>query len=411
MLVSGEGAYLLDSNGRKLLDLCGGIWNVPFGYRNAYMNQKIQKQMEELPFCNLITHVAEVQYRYAERLTTLLHMPSVLLTCSGSEAVEAAIKACRQYQELRGSGKREIAAFNLAYHGTSYGAMSVSGIDREVTGVFGPLLREITWVETPHAIYEKEAWKKAVEELFASRGSRLAGFIVEPIIASGGVIPIPPEILSYIERRCREEGVLLILDEVSTGFGRTGVPFVYQALGLRPDLLCLSKGITNGYMPLGVLAFSEEVAGLFAKQHASFEHFSSQSGNLGAIAAADAVLDLMEDYPSYEVGKKGQIFREILREGLSETAGIDVRGRGLMAAVSFDVRIGGASLEKLLEGLKRRGILSYYFYNRGYNMGLSFFPPFLVTEEELVRAAGIILGQIRRQAELIYGGKSDTGGR
>ena len=403
MLVSGEGGYLLDSNGKRLLDLCGGIWNIPFGYKNSYINQKIIRQMEELPFCNLISNVAEVQYRYAERLTGLLHMPAVLFTCSGSEAVEAAVKACRQYQALKGSAKKEIAAFNLSYHGTSYGAMSVSGIDREVTGVFGPLLEEISWVETPHSIYDTERWHRAVEELFERRADRLAGFIVEPVIASGGVIEIPPEILHYIERLCRENDVLLIMDEVSTGFGRTGVPFVFREQELSPDLVCLSKGITNGYMPLGVLAFSGRVAGQYAETGAVFEHFSSQSGNLAAIAAADAVLDLMEHYEDYEVEKKGQVFRKTLRSELQDFQGIDIRGRGLMSGISFHEKTGGGTLGKLLGQLRRRGVLPYYFYNPGYNIGLSFFPPFILTEKELTKAARIIAAQIRKHPDIMRG--------
>ncbi|HIV17397.1 MAG TPA: aspartate aminotransferase family protein [Candidatus Alectryocaccobium stercorigallinarum] len=400
LIAGGDGEYLFDSNGRKYLDLCGGIWNTPFGYGNKYIIEKIKKQAEILPFCNLITSAADIQVSYAERLTRYLGMEKLLFTCSGSEAVEAAIKAARQYQSIKNSGKRAVAAFNLSYHGTSYGAMSVSGIDLSITAPFGPLLDGIEWIQTPQDIYDAVKWNREIERLFSEKAENLAGIIIEPVIASGGVIEVPDETLRYIERLCLENDVMLIYDEVSTGFGRTGVPFVFKDRGIKPDLVCLSKGMTNGYMPLGALAFSKRIAGTFIQAHETFEHFSSQSGNLISTAAADAVLDIMEDYDSYGVERKGECFRKVLAEELKDT-GADVRGRGLMTGISLDQRLSDAAFKSIIDGIERQGILVYYFNNPGYNRGLSFFPPFTIEEETLIRAAHAVAKKIKREPEIM----------
>ena len=400
IISGGDGEYLFDSNGRKYLDLCGGIWNTPFGYGNKYIIEKIKKQAEILPFCNLITSAADIQISYAGRLTRYLGMEKVLFTCSGSEAVEAAIKAARQYQDIKKSGKKAVAAFNLSYHGTSYGAMSVSGIDLSITAPFGPLLDGIEWIQTPQDIYDTEKWNREIERLFSEKAKDLAGIIIEPVIASGGVIEVPDETLRYIERLCRENDAILIYDEVSTGFGRTGTPFVFKDKQIKPDLVCLSKGITNGYMPFGALAFSKHIAEAFIQAHETFEHFSSQSGNLISAAAADAVLDIMEDYDSFCVEKKGECFRRALEEGLKDT-GADVRGRGLITGISLDLRLSDAAFKSILDGIERQGILVYYFNNPGYNKGLSFFPPFTIKEEMLIRAARTIAGRIKREPEIM----------
>lgn len=399
-IVRGEGAYLYDNNGRKYLDLCGGIWNIPFGYGNSYITDKIKKQLDILPFCNLITNETQEQSAYAKRLAAILEMENILFTCSGSEAVEASVKAARQYQRIRGNERSGIAAFNLSYHGTSYGAMSVSGIDKDITKVFGPLLSEISWIETPHEIYDTKKWNNAIKRVFDEKAHMLAAVIIEPIIASGGVVSIPDETLYLIEKLCRQNDILMIYDEVTTGFGRTGAPFMYLKKNIKPDLVCLSKGITNGYMPFGTVAFSKKVAETFGKSGSAFEHFSSQSGNLLSVAAGNAVLDLMEDYDSFEVAKKGELFRNALSEGLPEIKGTDVRGSGLIVGISFNKELSDRTLESVISGLERQGILTYYFNNPGYNKGLSFFPPFTIDEETLLKAAGIICKRIKREPEI-----------
>lgn len=400
LMVSAEDCCIKDSNGKEYIDLCGGIWNTPFGYSNGLIKRSIIEQTKKMPFCNLISNVAQLQYDYAERLSKVLGASAVLYTCSGSESLEAAIKACRQYQRLKKRKRATIAALNLSYHGTSYGAMSISGLDKEINTDFNPLLPEITWMDVPKEYASPAAWIRVFESKFEESVDELAGVIVEPVLGSGGIIPIPYEALKRLEELCKENDVLLVLDEVTTGFGRTGVPFVFKEFNLSPDLVCLSKGITNGYMPLGVLAFSNNVCQTYADSKANFEHFSSQGGNLLSIAAAWAVLDIMENYDSFRVKEKGKRFCQEILALSEEDCRYTVRGIGLMCAISFPIDI---SLERLLEivtKLKKRGIIACSFYNEGYNLGLSFFPPYISTLEELEKYAKKVVEVLRKCPEL-----------
>lgn len=400
LMISGEEYYIEDSNGKRYIDLCGGIWNIPFGYSNAYIKEKIVEQMNKLPFCNLISNVADIQYDYAMRLCNILGTTSILYTCSGSETVEAAIKTCRQYQKLKGRNKTAISALNLSYHGTSYGAMSVSGIDRELNHHYYPLIGDIVWMEVPHDFENIDSWNSMIDEHFAKYANEMAGVIIEPILGSGGIIPIPYSVLKRIERLCVENDILFVVDEVSTGFGRAGVPFIYQDCGVTPDLVCLSKGITNGYLPLGVLAFSKRVSEVYAEANATLEHFSSQGGNLLSIAAASAVLDLMENYPEFQVASKGEVFLNTVRNSCGDNHRLSFRGKGLMLAISFPTEVTADKLLNVVARLKKRGILAYYFYNPGYNLGLSFFPAYNCSVDALSSVASKLVCQLNSYPEL-----------
>lgn len=394
-IVSGEDKYLYDLNGKKYVDFCGGIWNVPFGYSNPQINKKIEEQLHKLPFCSVATNVADIQYHYARRLCNVLAMSALIYTCSGSECIEAAIKACRKYQALKGRKRKGISAFCLSYHGTTYGAMSVSGVDQGLTEDFFPLVNEIKWITLPTELEREEGWLSTIEEHIDEYGEELAGIIIEPVLGSGGIVPVPPKVLQRLEQLCKEKDILLVDDEVTTGFGRTGVPFVYKKYNLNPDLVCLSKGITNGYLPLGVLAFSDNVTELFAEKRATFEHFSTQGGNLLSIAAADAVLDMMKKYEQYDVEGKGAYFVECLKEEFANCSSIQVRGSGMMIGLSFHKDLDSHRLFEVQCRLREHGILVYCFNNPGYNIGLSFFPPFTTTRDEFKNIAHKIAKQIK----------------
>lgn len=401
-MINGEDKYLYDTNGKKYIDFCGGIWNVPFGYSCPEIMESIIEQGKKIPFCNLITNIADIQYNYALRLNTMLGTAALIYTCSGSESNEAAIKACRKYQALKNRKRKTISAFNLSYHGTTYGAMSISGIDQKCAEDFFPLIDEIEWITLPEDQLEDEnAWVQAIEEHFEKYAAELAGVIIEPVFGSGGIVSFPTKALKRLEELCNEHDVLLVDDEVTTGFGRTGVPFAFQQHDVKPDLICLSKGITNGFMPLGVLAFSEKVCDAFVKKGATFEHFSTQGGNLLSIAAADAVLDYMQNYESYQVAEKGEYFKNYLTKLFASYKEISVRGKGLMIGISFSKNLDERRLLEVWEKLKRQGLLVYIFLNQGYNLGLSFFPPFTSTKEELKDVADKVFKVLKRYPDIL----------
>ncbi|MCR4944221.1 MAG: aspartate aminotransferase family protein [Clostridium sp.] len=402
LITFGEEKYIYDSNGKKYIDFCGGIWNMPFGYSNPIINKKIIKQLNKNPFCNLVINTADIQYNYALRLCKMLNMKSVLYTCSGSESIEAAIKAARKYQAIKKNNKKGISAFTLSYHGTTYGAMSVSGVDQMLLQDYSPLLDSITWIDLQNNLEDENAWIQEIEEHFDKNAENMAAIIIEPVFGSGGIVPIPEKAFKKIKELCVKNDVLLIIDEVTTGFGRTGVPFAFQRYNIEPDLLCLSKGITNGYLPLGALVFSEKVAEEFVKNNATLEHFSTQGGNLISIAAADAVLDMMENYNDFEVKAKGEYLVNYLKELLEPYKSVEVRGEGLMVAISFPKDLDERRLFEVWEKLRKKGILVYIFCNKGCNLGLSLFPPFISTREDLKDVSDKIVKVLKRYADILY---------
>ncbi len=398
----GEDKYIYDSKGKKYLDFCGGIWNIPFGYTNPIINKKVIEQLEKLPFCNLVTNIADIQHNYAVRLNKILGTSAVLYTCSGSESIEAAIKTCRKYQAIKSSSRKSISAFTLSYHGTTYGAMSVSGVDQKAAEDYFPLVDEIMWIDPPEDLKDENMWLNVIEEHFKKNAHKMSGIIIEPVFGSGGIVPIPFKVLKRIEKLCLQNDILLVVDEVTTGFGRTGISFAFKTYEIKPDLICLSKGINNGYLPLGVLAFSDKVSNAFVEKGETLEHFSTQGGNLISIAAADAVLDLMEDYDEYEVSYKGEFFKKYLEELLNPYTSVEVRNSGLMIGISFPKNVELLRLYDIWGRIRKRGLLVYIFYNPGYNLGISLFPPFTSTEDDLKEAAKKIASQLKRYPDILY---------
>lgn len=329
-LVRGDGMYVFDQNGKRYLDLCSGLWNMPLGYSERRIKAVVNKQMEQLPFSNLLVFSSDIQTQYAQRLLQWMgDFGCILYTCSGSETVEAAIKTCRQYQCLRNRPEhRRIAAFTLSYHGTSYGVMSVSGIDQILTDVYRPLVPEISWVTVPADYADEDAWRQAINGLWEREGDYLAGFIVEPVMASGRVVPVPNPVLQHIQQRCRERDVLLVADEVATGFGRTGTPFAWQQAEITPDLVCLSKAINNGYLA--------EERGMFPKETVQSQLlFLARLKGMSAKAADQSIQRWLErlEIPQYQKSKleslsKGNpTFHDVLQKLVDAQVPVDALER------------------------------------------------------------------------------------
>lgn len=397
-LLSGSKCSVTDMDGKTYLDLCSGLWNIPFGFRNPHIMHAVQQQMAQLEYCNLLGHVGELQYHYAKRLLGYAGDYSCLLfTCSGSETLDAAIKTARKYQILRGYTERNVVgSFSLAYHGTTYGAMTISGLDAPSHLTYGPMLPHIALLAVPAALSDEKAWIEAIDNFLDAKAGRLAGFIVEPVMASAGVWPVPLPALRHLVKRCRDEDILLIMDEVATGFGRCGVPFLSQLGGLEPDLLCLSKAINNGCLPMGALLFSSQLAEILASAHTGLEHFSTQGGNLLAVAAANATLDLMMAYESYAVSSKGEAVLSVLRQGLSDLPQIELRQIGLMLAIDFKSMLSLTQVLEIYEQLKKHGLLLYLFNALDEHKGLSLFPAYIFNQEDLVAATQKLIDRLRR---------------
>ena len=322
-IVRGEGVYLFTEDGRRLLDGTSSWWVNIHGHAHPALNEALTRQARELEhviFANC-THRPGVEL--AERLVDVLPagLTRVFYSDNGSTAVEVALKMASQYWSNQGQSRRTFVALHHAYHGDTVGAMSASetsvftrpfdsmmfgvarahapycyrcplGLARETCGVACLGEHERPAVVTP------DVWMGTLAEQLARHGADVAAVLVEPMLqGAGGMIVWPADFLAGVRRLCDEHGVLLIADEVLTGFGRTGRLFACEHASVSPDIICLSKAVTGGYMPLGVTVATERIYGAFLTDDRArtFFHGHSFTGNPLACALAIASLDLIRE--------------------------------------------------------------------------------------------------------------------
>ena len=294
-IVKGEGTYVFDENGKKYIDGFSSWWVNVHGHTHPYIAQKIAEQasvLEHVAFGGF-THPQAV--KLAERLVNLLpqKIEKVFFSDNGSTANEIALKIAMQYWFNRGKKRNVFIALENDYHGDTFGSMSVTtrGYFNEP---FEPYLFDVQFIEAPTTKNRVEVLTKQEALL---KENNVAAFIFEPIVqGAAGMLMHSPEILSELIGLCEKYNVLTIADEVFTGFGRTGKLFAVDFLQNKPDIICLSKGITGGFMPLGITAVSDKIFQAFYsddKKH-TFLHGHSYTGNPLACAAANASLDIFE---------------------------------------------------------------------------------------------------------------------
>jgi adenosylmethionine-8-amino-7-oxononanoate aminotransferase len=294
-IVRGEGSWLVGADGHRLLDAISSWWVNLHGHAHPAIGQAIAEQARVLEQVIFAGFSHEPAARLAAELATVLPagLTRVFYSDDGSTAVEVAVKMAIQYWRQRGERRPLIAALENAYHGDTFGAMSASG--RGVfTDAFANHLFEVARLPDP----TEGDTAAALERLLDERGTELAAVIVEPLLlAAGGMRMWPERTLRAIRRKTADAGVLLIADEVATGFGRTGPLFACGCAAVSPDLVCLSKGITGGFLPLGVTAATEEIFDAFRSndRRRTFFHGHSYTANPLACAAARASLRLLDD--------------------------------------------------------------------------------------------------------------------
>jgi adenosylmethionine-8-amino-7-oxononanoate aminotransferase len=296
-----EGAYLYTSDGQKIFDGISSWWVITHGHCHPRIVEAIQRQasrIDQIIFANFSHEPAE---ELSERLIgcTPPKLSRVFFTDNGSTAVESALKMALQAWEQRGfPRKKKFLAFAKAYHGDTVGAMSVSG-DSLFTRPYKSTLFEILRAKQPETPTPKaDECLSDFERILAEQHETIAGVIVEPLLqAAGGMIMWPKEALQKMATLCDQYGVLLIFDEVMTGFGRTGSLFAMDQIGVVPDLVCLSKGITGGVLPLAVTLVAEDIyrAFLSSDKTKMFFHGHSFTGNPIACAAAVANLHIFSE--------------------------------------------------------------------------------------------------------------------
>lgn len=351
MIERGEGNYLIDSDGNRYLDGVSSLWVNVHGHRRAEIDDAVRAQLDRISHSTLLGLASAPSAELAARLVDVAPtgLERVFYSDSGSTAVEIALKIAFQYHQHRGStSKVRFAALTEAYHGDTLGAVSVGGIEL-FHSIFGPLLFDTHRVPTPsprrHAGASPEQARQralaALEATLTSKGDEIAAFVMEPLVqGAAGMLVHPPGYLTEAARLCREHDVLLILDEVATGFGRTGTMFACEQEKVCPDLLCVAKGITGGYLPLAATMATNEVYEAFLAPRVDgrqFFHGHTYTGNPLACAAALASLQLFETDRTLErVRARAEQLEDLLTRQVQSMGPVaEIRQRGLMVGIEL----------------------------------------------------------------------------
>ena len=357
VIVRGQGAHLWDESGRKYIDCVGGQGAANIGHQNPYVNKAIQEQSQKLINCTELFY-NDQRARLLEKLGRICPSPiSRFFLCnSGAESIEGAFKFARL-----ATGRTEIVATMRGYHGKTFGALSATW-NKEYRQPFEPLLPGFSHVPFDNL-------EKALEAIT----EKTAAFIVELIQGESGVRPGTGAYFQGIQKHCRKKGTLLILDEVQTGFCRTGRMFALEHFGLEPDILCLAKSLAGG-IPMGAIGLSEAVASKLFK----LAHTSTFGGNPLACAAAIAAIQYMEDFSlASRAEELGSEFMAMLRQ-IKSTRIREVRGLGLMVGIELKEK-SGVYIQKLME----KGVLAL---GAGPTV-IRYLPPLVIDREDLAQVA------------------------
>jgi adenosylmethionine---8-amino-7-oxononanoate aminotransferase len=343
-VVGADGARLKLSDGRELIDGVASWWTVAHGYNHPHIQAVVKRQLETLPHVMLGGLAHEQAYTLARRLAALMpgDLNRVFFSDSGSVAVEVALKMAIQFWINGGTrGRTKIVSFKGGYHGDTFATMAICDPDEGMHALFKGVLNEQIVVDLPR----DEATAAAFDTLLAREAKHVAAVIVEPLVqGAAGMKFHSPETLARIAATARRHGVLFILDEIFTGFARTGTMFAMEQAGGVPDIVCLGKALTGGTAPLAATVASDRVFEGFLSDDpaAALMHGPTFMGNALACAAANASLDLFEREPRVEQARR---IERLLREGLEPARRLphvrDVRAMGAIGVIEvqgFDPR-------------------------------------------------------------------------
>ncbi|MGH9030819.1 MAG: adenosylmethionine--8-amino-7-oxononanoate transaminase [Acidimicrobiia bacterium] len=390
-----EGNEVVDVDGRRYLDAISSLWVNTLGHRVPELDDALRAQIDRSAHSTMLGNGNRVVVELAEALARVVPVdtPHFLFASDGASAVEQALKIAYQFWMNAGvAGRTRFLAFGDAYHGDTIGALSV-GDGGFGTDLFDPLRFPV--VRAP-ALSAPDALATAAE-LVAAQAAELAAVIVEPLVqGAAGMQMAPPSAFAPLAEACEHHDVLLICDEVATGFGRTGTMFASEQCGLRPDLLCLGKGLTAGYLPMSATAASERVYAAFLGPdlgERTLYHGHSYSGNALAAAVALRHLELLESGDVLaNVRARSRELRGLLDDRITPFPGVHaVRLRGLMGGVELaPPRAGLRWGRRVCAAAVERGVLI-----RPLGDVVVLMPPLTITSEEIHRIVHVLAEAIR----------------
>ena len=367
VLDRGDGVYLYDMEGKKYLDFCAGIAVFALGYHNERYNAALKEQIDKL------IHTSNYYYNVpaisaAKKLKKVSGMDRVFFTNSGAEAVEGAIKAARKYAYLKDGGTdHEIIAMEHSFHGRTMGALSVTG-NPKYREAFEPMIGNI-----------KFAALNDFESVLSKVTDKTCAILFETVQGEGGIFPAEEAFMKQVKELCRERDILLILDEIQCGMGRTGSYFAFQRYGIKPDIMTTAKALGCG-VPVGAFLMTEKVA-----QHSltSGDHGTTYGGNPLACAAINVVLDLFEENHIIDnVKETGDYLAQKLDELAARYDSIETRrGIGLMQGLVFREPVG-----RIIQAALDKGLI---LINAGPNI-IRFVPPLVIGREHVDEMIAIL---------------------
>ncbi len=405
-----EGNWLVDVEGKRYLDAISSLWVTVHGHRVPEIDDAVRAQLDRVAHSTLLGLANVPSIELAERLVKIAPpgLTRVFYSDSGSTAVEVALKIAYQFcqQQPGGSRKNRFVCFENAYHGDTLGSVSVGGIDL-FHQVYRPLLFETLRVPSPYCYrcplaktYPscETACLEPLEAMLGERADEVVAVVIEPAVqGAAGMLVQPPGFLRRVRELCDRHGVLLIADEVATGFGRTGTMFACEREGVVPDLLCVAKGITGGYLPLAATVTSERVfAGFLAefREKRTFFHGHTYTGNPLACAAAIANIDLLDRTVLIgTIDEKAALLAAALASLAEHPHVGEIRQRGLMVGIELvrdratraEFEYGDRIGHQVILAARRRGVIL-----RPLGDVLVLMPPLTITPDEIALLARVV---------------------
>ena len=381
----GEGSLLFDTDGNAYIDGVSSLWCNVLGHRQPAIDAAIRAQLDRVAHTTMLGLSHPPAIELAQRLVGIAPagLSRVFFSDNGSTAAEVALKMAFQHFRHRGQPQRDqFACLRMSYHGDTLGSVSVGGIDLFHT-LFRPLLFDAHMAQPGDA--------EDMARILAEHGERIAAVIMEPLVqGAAGMLVHPPGYLRAVRELCDRHGVLLICDEVATGFGRTGTMFACQQEGVTPDLMCVAKGLTGGYLPLAATLATEHVYESFLGDFAEFKtffHGHTYTGNPLACAAALATLDVLESERVLErLADKIDLLGTLLAEHVAPLDAVgEIRHRGFMTGIElagfpYEERIG----HRVTLAARERGAII-----RPLGDVVVLMPPLCISDDELRRLVAI----------------------
>lgn len=398
-----RGIYLYDTEGNRYADVVSSWWCNLLGHCNERVNNAVKTQIDKLEhviFANL-SHKPAITL--CEKLSNVVPkgLTKFFFTDNGSSAIEAAMKMSFQYHYQTGNPqKKKFMALSDAYHGETLGALAVGG-ESMYSEIYKPILMDIIRIDGPDCYRCKYGKCREscsaecfdpVEKAFNDYGEEVCSFIIEPLVqGAAGMKIYPPVYLKKLRECCDNQNVHLIADEIAVGYGRTGKMFACDHAGISPDIMCLSKGLTGGYMPMALAITTDEIYSAFYDDYnkgKAFMHSHTYCGNPLACSAAIEVLNIMEDEKIIEKANKNSIyFNELIKQTLGDYKFVgDIRNIGLINAIEL------VKNRETKESFDSKDRIGYQIYKEALKMGvvlrplgdvIYFNPPLTITREDI----------------------------